>query len=117
MTLKLDMSKSYDRVEWGCLDTIMEKLGFHSKWRELMMQCITSVTYSVRINGSPQGRIIPSLGLCQRDPLSPYLFLICVEGLLALIKKSVSKGLLEGILICRRDPVYLTYFFANPYFL
>ena len=54
MTGKLDMSKAYDRVEWICLDKIMEKLGFHQRWRGLMIQCISSVTYAVRINGSPK---------------------------------------------------------------
>ncbi|XP_075659281.1 uncharacterized protein LOC142629196 [Castanea sativa] len=51
MTLKLDISKAYDRVEWTYLDKMMERLGFNSRWRDLMMQCISTVTYSVRING------------------------------------------------------------------
>ena len=50
-----------------------------------MMQCISSV----RINGKPIDNIIPSRGLRQGDPLTPYLFLIYAEGLFALIKKSV----------------------------
>ena len=63
MALKLDMSKTYDRVEWVCLEKIMEKLGFAVKRRELVMKCVTSVTYSVKINGKPRGHIVPSRGL------------------------------------------------------
>ena len=51
MALKLDMSKAFDRIEQRCLKDIMLKLGFATKWVNLMMQCITFVTYSVRING------------------------------------------------------------------
>ena len=30
MTLKLDMSKAYDRIEWDCLEKIMIEMGFHT---------------------------------------------------------------------------------------
>ena len=58
MALKLDMSKAYDRVKWCCLEKIMEKLGFAKRWRCLVMNCVTSVTYAIRVNGSPMGPII-----------------------------------------------------------
>ena len=99
MTLKLDKSKAYDIAKWICLDKIMEKLGFNSWWKGLMMQCISSVSYSVRINGEPRGNIILSRGLQQNDPLSPYLFLICAEDLSALIKKYVQENKLEGVAV------------------
>ena len=104
MALKLDMSKAYDRVEWGGLEQIMNRMGFHPKWVNIIMQCISSVTYSIRINGVPYGLITPTRGLRQGDPLSPYLFLLCVEGLSSLIKRAALEQRVHGISICRRGP-------------
>lgn len=54
-----------------------------------MMECITNASYSILINGEPHGDIIPTRGLSQGDPLSPYLFLMSTEGLM---KRKVVAG-------------------------
>ena len=95
----------------------MEKLGFNSSWRQLMMQCISSVSYAIRINGFPRGNIIPSRGLHQGDPLASYLFLICAKGLSALIKRSIHCGSMEGVAICHGAPIISHLFFANDNFI
>ena len=53
MAIKLDMSKTYDRVEWGFLEVMMRKMGFQDRWISLMMMCVNTVSYSVLINGEP----------------------------------------------------------------
>ena len=113
MAAKLDMSKAFDRVEWCFLKRVTEKLGFCSKWVNLIMQCITSVSYSVLINGATYGSIKPSRGLRQGDPLSPSLFLLCAEGLSAIIHEAVRNHSLTGIFICRSSPSVTHLFFAD----
>ena len=96
MAVKLDISKAYDRMEWKYLEEIMKRLGFDTRWINLILMCVTSVRYSILVNGKPCGLITPQRGLRQRDPISPYLFLLCAEGLNALLKKAMEEGMVTG---------------------
>ena len=53
MALKLDISKAYDKVEWIFLEKVLLKMGFHNSWVALIMECITTVSYSILVNGEP----------------------------------------------------------------
>ncbi|KAL8152476.1 LOW QUALITY PROTEIN: hypothetical protein V2J09_010236 [Rumex salicifolius] len=72
MSIKLDMSKAYDRVEWYFCRKVMLKLGFHERWVEKILECVPSQL-------SLRGSVIPTRGIRQGDPLSHYLFVICTE--------------------------------------
>ena len=113
MATKLDMSKAFNRVEWGFIEGIMRKLGFNEKWINLVMMCVSSVSYSVIINGDTYGNIVISRGLRQGEPLSPYLFLLCVEGLSALLHEAARNQHLSGISISKGCPKITHLFFAD----
>ena len=113
MAIKLDMSKAYDRVEWDCLKQIMMKLGFHMNWINTVMSCVSSVKYAVRINGQPYDLNQPTRGLRQGDPLSPYLFLLCAEGLSALLHQSAHRKAIKGVAASANGPRITHLFFAD----
>ncbi|XP_060969468.1 uncharacterized protein LOC133036755 [Cannabis sativa] len=113
MALKLDMSKAYDRVEWNFLENMLLRMGFHRHWVHLIMSCVTSVSYNITHGGHSMGPILPTRGLRQGDPLSPYLFLICAEGLSLLFKHFERQHWLTGCRVARGSPVVSHMLFAN----
>lgn len=111
--IKLDMEKAYDRVEWNFLEATLLTMGFPKKLVSTIMVCIKSVSFSVLINGYPSSTFKPNRGIRQGDPLSPYLFIICVEVLSGLITKYHNQGKIQGISIARNAPAISHLFFAN----
>lgn len=87
MALKLDMSKAYDRVEWGFLRAALHKIGFIEEIVNLFMACVSSARYKISHAGREFGDIILKRGLRQWDPLSSYFFLVCIEGFTSLIRE------------------------------
>ncbi|KAA3460557.1 reverse transcriptase [Gossypium australe] len=113
MAVKLDMSKAYDRVEWNYLKKVMLKMGFAERWVALVVKCVSTASYAVNINGI-RGRVFhPTRGLRQGNLLSPYLFLICSEGLSALIRKAVDERIIKGVKASRRGPETSHLLFAD----
>ncbi|CAN6571052.1 unnamed protein product [Malus baccata var. baccata] len=104
---------THEVVEWDFLEATMEKMGFCSQWRKLIMGCVTSVKFAVILNGHPGNKFAPSRGLRQGDPLSPYLFLLIGEVLSRLIQDAVEKKSLDGIKLGITGSVLSHIFFAD----
>ncbi|KAM1302331.1 hypothetical protein ACFX2H_013271 [Malus domestica] len=91
----------------------MEKMGFCSQWRNLVMGCIKPLDFVVIMNEQPERKFNPSRGICQGDPLSPYLFILLSEVFPRLIQLAVDRQQLTGISMNPGYPVISHMFFAD----
>jgi hypothetical protein len=96
---KLDVEKAYDHVNWEFLLYLLQRCGFPLRWRKWIWFCISTVRFSILINGCPSGFFASSRGLRQGDPLSPLLFVIVMEALSRLIDRTVQGSFLSGFTV------------------
>lgn len=110
---KLDISKIYDKIDWEHLKDVLVTMEFCQKWIKWIIICMEIMDYYMVVNGSIIGPITLGRGLRQGDPLSPYLFFLCSEGLQALIKQAEAKRIFMAFKYVIMLRYYLISFFAN----
>ncbi|WMV45909.1 hypothetical protein MTR67_039294, partial [Solanum verrucosum] len=93
---KLDIEKAYDHVNWVFLLKIFRDMRFGNKWINWISFCISTVKFSLIINGSPEGFFQSQRGLRQGDPMSPFLFILAMEGLNFMIRRARENGWIRG---------------------
>ena len=96
---KLDIEKAYDHVDWSFLLAVLGKMGFGGRWCSWIKWCLSIVSFSVLVNGSPTVFFQGSKGLRQGDPLSPYLFVIVMETYSCLMKRAIVGGFLMPCIV------------------
>ena len=101
--IKLDLSKAYDRLNWEYLKLVLASFGFCNRWIAWVSDMIYTLNYSILLNGMPTTTFNSSRGLREGDPLSPFLFIIAVEGLGRYIKKELQERKIKGLRICGND--------------
>jgi len=76
MIIKVDLAKSYDRINWNFLREILGAFGFNLAWISYISGMISSVFFSTLVNRAPWTTFKAYRGIFEGDPLSPYLFII-----------------------------------------
>ena len=108
LLFKMDFKKAYDSVDLNYLDMVMKRMNFPTLWRKWMSTCVGTVTASVLVNGCPTDEFSMEIGMRQGDPLSPFLFLLAVEGFNVLILSLMEAGLFHGYAVGRENTLSLS---------
>lgn len=114
MLMKFDMMKAYNRLQWGFVQKALFYWGFSEVVQTVILSCIETVKYSLLLNGGQVGNITPERGIWQKDPLSPFLFILCAEVLTKTIQQNTN---IQGIKICKNALIIPHLFFADDMLL
>lgn len=92
MAVKIDLEKAYDRLKWNFVRDTLRDIGIPEPLVSIIWQCISSSNMRVLWNGEELESFLPTRGIRQGDPLSPYLFVLCMERLSHLISAAANEG-------------------------
>lgn len=113
MAIKIDFEKAYDRLDWSFIRDTLLQMNIPLLLVNIIMECVTTASLKVLWNGEPSDSFKPTRGIRQGDPLSPYLFVMCMERLYQTIEEAIVAKKWKPIRASRDDPVLSNLFFAN----
>lgn len=114
---KIDLEKSYDHVDWSYLKSCLQDLGFPPIIVKLILHCVTSSLLSILWNGTRMPPFSPTRGFHQGDPLSSYLFVLCMEKLSLAINETVVERKSQPFKVCKEGPWVSHLFFEDDVLL
>ncbi|CAI0395768.1 unnamed protein product [Linum tenue] len=113
VVIKIDLEKAFDRLRWDFLRDTLVQVGLPSTWISCIMYCVEKNNMRLLWNGELSPPITPSRGVRQGDPLSPYLFILCMERLSHRIDQAIRDKLWKPIRLSKDGPALSHLFFAD----
>ena len=113
MLLNIDLEKTYDKLEWDFIRKVIELYKFPFNLISLIMDCITSTSISILLNGGKMKTFKPQHGFKQGDPLSFYILIMCMQFLRALIHQESEHKDWIPIKTSKYGPSFSHFFFVN----
>lgn len=113
MVMKIDLEKGFDKIEWSFVKYTLHSFNFPPKIISIIMSCISTIGITILVNGSRTEFFEPSRGIRQDDPLSPYIFILCMECLSNTINNSIKMKYWKPVKIVRKGPALSHLFFVD----
>ncbi|KAL0005366.1 hypothetical protein SO802_012927 [Lithocarpus litseifolius] len=113
MAVKIDLEKAYDRIEWSFVRDTLALFNIPPGLSKVIMSCISTSSIEVLFNGGALAAFNPSRGIRQGDPLSPYIFIMCMEVLGFLIRDKCDSNLWDPVSASRGGLAFSHLFFAD----
>ena len=111
--MKIDLSKAYDGIRWDFVTAVLTKMKFPPIWINWIQECLSTSMFSILVNGEPTKFFKPEIGLRQGDPLSSYLFILCMEVLSTNLIAAQAREDHSWYKIVRSAPSLSHLFFAD----
>lgn len=109
--------RAYDKLNWCFIEQVLGELGLPFLLSKLIMSCICSTSFQVILNGDLSENFPRGSGIRQGDPLSPYIFVLCMEKLSHLFQSAIEIGDWKPICSSQNCPLMSHLFFADDLIL
>ena len=117
MAIKIDLEKAYDKIEWSFVREMLVRANFPPDLRDIIMSYVSTVSISILFNGEALDPIYPSRGIRRGDPLSLYLFILCMDFLGQLIEEKCNAKLWQPVKASQSGLAFSHLFFADDLLL
>ena len=117
LAFKIDLEKAYPRLDWNFLELTLKEFNFPTPTVSLIMNCVKATNLSILWNGAKTDKFKPSRGLPQGDPLSSYLFVLCMEKLALSIQSKAQQGSWRPVHLSHKGPGLSHLLFADDVLL
>jgi hypothetical protein len=114
---KIDLSKAYDRLSWQFIESVLREAKIPIEIVNLIMNCVTTPSFQVCLNGELTESFTSKRGIRQGDPLSPYIFVLCMEKLSHLINYAIETKQWKPVRASGSGPFISHLFFADDLIL